>query len=126
MLSREKIYELRERVRPVKKSGGNFFHIDVSDVDPINASFNFANTPIKEIANLRFIHIIENMKFPCNGYYGFFKPSEEDVLQNMPENLMNTADCYWIDSRKLTSENIGKNGDCHFVDVWFFKSIKEE
>jgi len=125
-MNQEEVYELREKIRPLKKFDSDFFFVDVSKINPINQSFNFSDTPKIKKANVIFVKILRSARFPVTGYYGFFKPSEEEVLNIIPESLRNDIDCYWIDSKNLTStSNITEDGQVQLADVWLFRNKEE-
>lgn len=126
-LSKKKVFELRKKIRPLKYDGDGYYFADCSKTDPVKASYGFATTPVlKRIPSKKLDTLYTGiMLFPVTGYYGFFKPSEEEVLNRIPEDLFDVVDCYLLDSSDMSRSDIifDEDGQRQKCPVGLYKEV---
>ena len=121
-LEESNVFSWRRYHRPLKMKGYEFILPNVSKIDPIKESYNFATLENTEMEmDSLVITGIGFMSFPVTGYYGFFKPTEKEVLERLPEKLLPDIDYYWLDSRHMDRSNLIDDGNTQVCEIWLFK-----
>ena len=88
-LDTQRLEELRSVIKPIKRiydeinEETRYFHY-ANLTDPVNTSYQWGGDGKNSRGNeVTFDHMFElDGVFPC-GYYGLFKPSEEEVIANL-------------------------------------------
>lgn len=117
----ERIAELLTKMQPVLRNAkGELHHIE--PVDPRKIAFTWAPKFTKQVKAWADIGRIET-NHSC-GYIGLFKPSISEVLAQIPEHFLNSANCF----ETLSGDSVAcyGQGDGHRTVTIFYKDLTEE
>jgi len=117
-LPREQVLSLRKRIRPLM----GLWYINVSKVDPVDTSYTFVFEPLMLSRRTRFLKKLQTIegRFPVTGFYGMFKPSEEEVLAQIPKDILDEVNCYQI-TPTLEKDMIVDGGKTQVAMIDFYR-----
>ena len=119
-LSDEQIAEMLETMQPVVRRDGELFYI--KSVDPRKVSFTWGPTTTKKATGL--LEIARIYTLHTWGYYGFFKPSLEEVLSMIPMHLITNIKAFEINGPKdvhdLNRQNDAVDAGYHVAVVTLY------
>lgn len=87
----EFVNEWLARIKPVTKVNGVLYHCKC-DAHPYNQAFTWMMTSTSEASDLEEVCKIPTLHL--YGYYGFFKPSLAEVIQQIPVDLLYEVDYF--------------------------------
>ena len=126
-LSKEEVFELRKKIRPLKNDVDGYYFANCSGTGPIKASYGFGDTAVLRRISSKKLETLYTgiMILPVTGYYGLFKPSEEEVLNRIPVDLFDVVDCYLLDSSDMSRSSIifDDDGERQKCPVGLYKEI---
>jgi hypothetical protein len=90
-ISDERLADLSSRIVPLIPKDGGFWTIEPKD--PRNTAYTWDPNPTKSVT-FRPVRTVRTDHY-C-GYHAFFKPSVAEVLAQMPEDLDDVVNAFWI------------------------------
>lgn len=118
-LSKERINELYSRIKPVYEYKRRLYYM--KDVDLFNIAFTWDPKPLKPASGLEKIVDIETLH--TWAFYGFFKPTIEEVLCQIPKEYINRTIAF---RTELVSDDpsIAIRGDYHVATTTLYEKSK--
>jgi len=104
---------LLKRIKPVVKRDGDLWYI--KDVDPVTVAFTWSPTLRKKAVGLEPFATIQTLH--RYAYYGFFKPSLEEVMAFMPDDALENGVVAFSTQGPGTADDLNKHGGA--VDAGF-------
>ena len=134
-IDKDLVLEMRSKIVPVlkydKSTGRGKTFADITKVHPSDVAYTWIEDESdNEKKGLKFIDIpgvLSNnapapiIMFSEWGYYGFFKPSLEEVFAAIYDAMgkeWQRVGWFWLDTDKVTKENI--IGEYHFCKCWLW------
>lgn len=94
-----------KNIKPLIRNDGKIFHFE-NKADHFNQSFPWEADPTIEAENI--FELKKITTYHTYGYYGFFKPSVAEVIQQIPEELLESVKFFLVDGPE-TADDLNKN-----------------
>lgn len=94
-ISEKKRQTMLKRIKPLVRKEGKLYFIN--PVDPVTVAFTWDPECSWEVPEGKYLKIGVIPTFHKWGYYGFFKPSIEEVLKSIPAYLVNTVAAFEVE-----------------------------
>ena len=98
-LSDEELWERYKHIKPVAKKDNLFYHLKVYNIEMLrHQSFIWnGKDELREQINPKDIEELDDFScYHTYGYYGLFKPTIAEVLQQFPDELLDEANAFYM------------------------------
>lgn len=120
-ITKEELISRYKRIKPIVNIDDIYYLLKEFTVEELtNLAYTWRQEKDKrEMVDASSIETIG--EFPCYhtyGFYGFFKPSIEEVLSQFPDDMLKQANAFYLYHRPETTYDLTKNSDiinagCH-------------
>lgn len=112
-----------KKIKPlIMKENGKLYHF-TNRADHFDESFSWDAKPRREATGLEEVCIIPTLH--NYGYYGFFKPSVDEVLNQIPEHMLDEVEYFHVqgpqDANDLNAQRIHLNEGFHLAQTTFYR-----
>ena len=124
-ISDEELWERYKRIKPIVKNDNLYYYLKTNSIEMLrNQSFLWnAKEELREHINSDTIEEID--EFSCYhtyGYYGLFKPTIAEILEQFPDELIEDANAFYLSQfpnsiQELNEQKEIINLGCHKTKV---------
>lgn len=119
---RDFVCQWAEKIKPLLSKGGKLMHC-TNDTDHFEASFPWGAKATSEAKDLMEVARIRTLH--TYGYYGFFKPSLAEVIQQIPEEVLGQVE-YFVINGPDTADDLNRekemlNKGYHVAETVLYK-----
>ena len=125
LVSDEELWERYKLVKPLVKDDNKLFHLKVYNIEMLRHQSFIWNSKNDLAEQVDPSKVKELDEFPCYhsyGYYGLFKPTIAEVLQQFPDDILLEANAFYISKFPQSMQELKEQEDiinlgCHKTKV---------